>query len=189
MEENIFPSPRSDSPQELSEERRLAYVAITRAKEAIYLTRTRERMLYGRTSPNPPSRFLGEIPKNLLKEEESPRTFAPPRSSYGGYGGYGGYSRPQSGNSYPSYVESRNSTTRASTSSAWRSDTATAAKKSPTSYGVAKLSVGTRVKHPSFGTGTILDARDMGGDVLYQVVFDSGETKKLMATYAKLEKE
>ena len=55
-------------------------------------------------------------------------------------------------------------------------------------FGVEKFAVGTRVKHPSFGIGTIQNARDMGGDVLYEVKFDSGESKRLMATYAKLEK-
>ncbi len=182
MEENLFPSPRSDSPFELSEERRLAYVAVTRAKEAIYITRTRERMLYGRTGSNPPSRFLSEIPKNLIQEESSARTFAPPQ------GGYTPRYGERQGGSYPSYIPPRKDRPTYGTSSAWRSDTAAAAKKTPASYGVSKLAVGTRVKHPTFGTGTIVDARDMGGDVLYQVVFDNGESKKLMATFAKLQK-
>ena len=55
-------------------------------------------------------------------------------------------------------------------------------------YGISKLDAGTRVRHAMFGEGTILSARDMGGDILYEVRFDAGETKKLMATFARLEK-
>jgi DNA helicase-2/ATP-dependent DNA helicase PcrA len=185
MEENLFPSPRSDSDGELSEERRLAYVAVTRAKEAIYITHTSERMLYGRTGSNRISRFVLEIPQDLIKKEGAARTFAPPS---GGYTPRYGQSASQPARSYPSYQESRPSRPSFDSSSAWRSDTATAAKKSPASYGVSKFAVGTRVKHPVFGNGTILDARDMGGDVLYQVAFDNGDTKKLMASFAKLQK-
>ena len=85
MEENIFPGAQSiQSPTEMSEERRLAYVAITRAKEELYILHTRERMLYGRTSANPLSRFVkNEIPAELLDVAAPPRSFAPPRA--GGY--------------------------------------------------------------------------------------------------------
>jgi DNA helicase-2/ATP-dependent DNA helicase PcrA len=55
-------------------------------------------------------------------------------------------------------------------------------------YGISKFAPGTRVRHDMFGTGDILSARDMGGDVLYEVKFDNGQTKKLMATFAKLKK-
>ena len=185
MEENLFPSPRSDSEGELSEERRLAYVAVTRAKEAIYITHTSERMLYGRTGSNRISRFVLEIPQDLIKKEGAARTFAPPS---GGYTPRYGQSTGQSTRSYPSYQETRPSRPGFDSSGAWRSDTATAAKKSPASYGVSKFAPGTRVKHPVFGIGTVLEARDMGGDVLYQVAFDNGDTKKLMATFAKLQK-
>jgi DNA helicase-2/ATP-dependent DNA helicase PcrA len=61
-------------------------------------------------------------------------------------------------------------------------------KKSAQSFGVEKISVGTRIRHALFGDGVILSCRDMGGDVLYEVKFDSGETKRLMATFAKLKK-
>jgi hypothetical protein len=62
------------------------------------------------------------------------------------------------------------------------------AKAGPKSFGVEKLSAGTRVRHTAFGEGTIVFAKDMGGDVLYQVKFDNGLEKKLMATFAKLQK-
>ena len=63
-----------------------------------------------------------------------------------------------------------------------------AAPKSAASFGIARLNPGDRVRHATFGTGTVRSARDMGGDVLYEVAFDNGNVKKLMATYAKLEK-
>ena len=62
------------------------------------------------------------------------------------------------------------------------------AAKGAEGYGVERLAVGTRVVHSMFGEGRILSARDMGGDVLYEVAFESGQTKKLMATFAKLRK-
>ena len=63
-----------------------------------------------------------------------------------------------------------------------------AKKASAASFGVEKFAPGTRVEHSIFGMGTVLSSRDMGGDVLYEVGFDSGVTKKLMATFAKLKK-
>ncbi len=178
MEENLFPGTRSlESPAEMSEERRLAYVAITRAKEALYITHTQDRMMYGRTACNPLSRFVAnEIPKSLLQTEEAPRRFAPPTGgsfrSMGG-GGYTGYTPPRS----------------RPTGYNWQSETVSRSASKPSStYGIEKFPVGTRISHAVFGAGTIREARDMGGDMLYTVSFDSGETKKLMATYAKLKK-
>ena len=83
MEEGIFPHSRSimsDNPEELEEERRLCYVAITRAMEKVFLTRAWKRTLYGRDSYNPPSRFLKEIPEEYLegagvKKKASPHFF------------------------------------------------------------------------------------------------------------------
>ena len=183
MEENIFPGAQSiQSPAEMSEERRLAYVAITRAKEELYILHTRERMLYGRTSANPLSRFVkNEIPAELLDVAAPPRSFAPPRA--GGYlrGGYGqGYQTPSPRRETPAPRRGEGELFR-------RVDTP-AAPKSASSFGVARFSPNTRVRHATFGTGTVRSARDMGGDILYEVAFDSGNVKKLMATYAKLEK-
>ena len=61
-------------------------------------------------------------------------------------------------------------------------------RSTPGSFGITKFEVGTRVKHAMFGEGEIVSARDMGGDVLYEVSFDNGQIKKLMATFAKLKK-
>ncbi len=185
MEENLFPGSRSmESPEEMSEERRLAYVAITRAKEALYMTHTQDRMMYGRTSCNPLSRFVAnEIPKSLIQEEAPPRRFAPPM------GNLGASPYPQRG--YMSYPQKSATAKEMAGQFGWRSDTVASQKAAPKtakSFGVDKFPVGTRVLHSVFGEGTVLDARDMGGDILYQVAFDNGETKKLMATFAKLKK-
>ena len=182
MEENIFPGAQSiQSPAEMSEERRLAYVAITRAKEELYILHTRERMLYGRTNANPLSRFVkNEIPESLLDIAAPPRPFAPPRA--GGYmrGGYGaGYRiEPRRENTPPRRPESELN----------RRVEPVRPQKSAATFGVERFAAGTRVCHATFGNGTVRSARDMGGDVLYEVAFDSGMTKKLMATYAKLRK-
>ena len=77
MEEGIFPSMATIvNPSELSEERRLAYVGITRAKEKLYIVKTRERMLFGSTSHNPQSRFVTEIPSKLVEKTGTERAYA-----------------------------------------------------------------------------------------------------------------
>ena len=184
MEEGIFPGAQSiGSEAEMAEERRLAYVAITRAKEELYILHTRERMLYGRTNANPLSRFVKtEIPESLLDIADPPRSFAPPRA--GGYmhGGYGqGYRTPTprlDGTPAPRRQESE----------LYRRVEPPKPQKNAATFGVVRFAPGTRVRHATFGTGTVRSARDMGGDILYEVAFDSGMTKKLMATYAKLQK-
>ncbi len=186
-EEGIFPSTQHIGEEdEISEERRLAYVAITRAKEKLYITHTKSRMMYGRTNFNPLSRFVKEeIPEKLLSYDRP--TPPPPRKSgyftssynptpkaalnrdfaYSDMGGFGGYRRP----SPPSAARST-----------------AGEKRGAEGFGVERISAGSRVSHMTFGEGTVISSRDMGGDVLYEVKFDMGTTKKLMATYAKLKK-
>ncbi len=175
MEDGIFPSEQNRGDEaEMSEERRLCYVAITRAKERLVITYAKERMMYGRTVYGRLSCFIrNEVPRELI-QNDTPRR-EPPRQS-----AYNTYNRQGAG-----YTETRGSS---ELSRAPKVASTPAKKTGAAGYGVEKLSVGTRVKHPSFGAGTILNARDMGGDVLYEVRFDTGETKRLMATYAKLEK-
>ena len=162
MEDGIFPGMQNilGSADEMEEERRLAYVAITRAKDRLYLLRAKNRMLYGRTSCNPMSRFVEEIPAELIEEEipytpiyeRQPRSYeAPARND----GGFTLFTPP------PSKRE---------------------ATKSPT------LNVGDRVLHLTFGEGEIFSVRPMGSDTLYEVVFDRVGTKKLMGNYARLKK-
>ncbi len=174
MEDGIFPSAQNiGEPSEMSEERRLAYVAITRAKEALYITHARNRMMYGKTGFNPLSRFIkDELPKNLVFED-APRR--PARQSYGTYA-----------SSYNRYNERQNDFAE------FRRSVEISEKKrqraGAAEYGITKFAVGSRVCHDMFGEGTVLSSRDMGGDVLYEVRFDNGQTKKLMATFAKLKK-
>ena len=172
VEDGIFPSQQNiGEPAEMSEERRLMYVAVTRAKEKLYITHAKNRTMYGRTGFNPLSVFVREeLPDSLTVHDEIKK--APPRQSTGYY------NKPRFNFSdispelrRPSDVLSQK-----------------APKRDASSFGVEKFSPGTRVSHAMFGEGKILSARDMGGDVLYEVAFESGQTKKLMATFAKLKK-
>ncbi len=178
MEDGIFPSQTNMSePEQMSEERRLCYVAITRAKEQLFISYAKNRMMYGRTAYGSLSCFIrDEVPEELTVRPK-PRAI-PPRGSVGGayaprrpaaptfaptgvgYGGIG--QKPFGGAPKP--------------------------KADAKSFGVQKFAVGTRVYHTAFGNGEIVFAKDMGGDVLYQVRFDNGVEKKLMATFAKLKK-
>ena len=175
MEDGIFPSEQNrESEMEMSEERRLAYVAITRAKELLYISYAKERMMYGRTLYGRLSGFISdELPIELTTREEQRRE-PPPRRI----------------DNYNTYRETPKS-------AAWVSDelyrrpeinSTRDNKRGAEKFGVEKFSAGDRVVHAMFGNGTIVSSRDMGGDVLYEVSFDNGQTKKLMATFAKLKK-
>ena len=173
VEDGIFPSQQNmGDPDEMSEERRLMYVAITRAKEKLYITHAKNRTMYGRTGFNPLSVFIREELPDTLTVRDGIRK-APPRQS-------------------PSYAPQQQRFSRESAPTELRRPPdifPSAQKKSgASSYGIEKFRPGTRVSHSVFGAGVISSARDMGGDVLYEVAFDSGITKKLMATYAKLVK-
>lgn len=164
MEEGIFPSMQSitATSAEVEEERRLAYVAITRAKKELFIVHTNQRMLYGRTQFNPESRFLKEIPEELISREKSP------------------YDKPKK--SVYSYADSNYKPTY---------DTLTISAKPKVPMSTSKKEVfeaGDRVFHATFGEGDIISVKKMGADWLYEVVFDKVGTKKLMATYAKLKK-
>ena len=174
MEEGIFPSQQNfGEPSELSEERRLAYVAITRAKEKLYLTHARERMMYGKTTINRLSRFVTpEIPSHIIEEEKNRRV--PPRISP--------YQRIQREESRPEYDLSE---LRRAADIKPRQPIQER-KRTAESFGVTRFAPGTRVMHTMFGVGSIISARDLGGDVLYEVEFVTAGRKKLMATFAKL---
>lgn len=184
MEENIFPGMQSIyNPDDIEEERRLAYVGITRAKEQLYLLNAQQRMLFGSTSRNPPSRFLGEIPGELLNDR-STVTFQMSVPQQGGnaygekgsrsfmnFGGFSSGTRPVQ--QAPSTVSARANT---------------AAK---TSGGAADLDfkAGDTVLHKTFGTGVVLQTQAMGNDLLLEIAFDKAGTKKLMAKFARLTKQ
>ena len=172
MEDGIFPSDQNrDQPEEMSEERRLAYVAITRAKEKLFISYARSRMMYGRTMYGTLSCFIrNELPESYIQRVQPKRI--PPRQTY-----QQGYYKPRSESYRSGYTELDRRPSSMSNG---------AKTKGASSFGVEKLAPGTRVSHANFGTGVILSSRDFGGDVLYEVRFDNGQVKKLMATFAKL---
>lgn len=180
MEEGIFPGIQTimNEPENMEEERRLAYVAITRAKRKLYISRAAERMLYGQTSRNRISRFAEEIPAKLV-EEKGDRIMAPRATSIGtpSYSG-----RANSGFTRPSSSAGRFNApvSRTAGSSATKH---TAPVKSAQSY-----AVGDAVEHKAYGAGVIVSAKPMGNDTMLEVAFDKVGTKKLMANYAKLKK-
>lgn len=161
MEDGIFPGMQSiTDASEMEEERRLAYVAITRAKEELYIFRARERITYGKTQYNPESQFLKEIPESLRVTVGEQRPGTTPASRTAHKPTFGGDSYATKYGGIP--------------------------KK--TAAPTVLLAAGDRVRHPMFGEGLILSANKMGADTLYEVAFDTVGTKKLMATFAKLTK-
>jgi len=162
MEEGLFPGMRSIMEQtELDEERRLAYVAITRARKKLTITHTKERLIYGRTGHNPRSRFVDEIPAECLEHiDETPKNTQ-----------HYVYTRPAAS-------QNASFTSRSSAYSYTQ-----AGKTLPKTKA---FNVGDRVSHLTFGTGVISAVTPMGGDVLYDVEFDSAGHKRLMGSYARL---
>ena len=169
MEDGIFPSDRNiGNDAEMSEERRLAYVAITRAKEKLYISYAKERTMYGRFGTGMLSCFIRkELPMSLVERDRPSYSGSTPsfgrNNSFGGWNsGYGRSSAPQKKTSSPT-----------ASSGAGR-------------FGVKMLPVGSVVLHQIFGEGVILSAKDISGDVLYEVDFGAAGKKKLLATYARL---
>lgn len=174
MEEGIFPGFQSIyNPGDVEEERRLAYVGITRAKEKLYFTNARSRLLFGSTSFNAPSRFIKEIPDELIDQTGVSSVGAGrksfysddenDRSSFGYFSSYSGGKNINRGFS-ARYAE----------------------PKKPASN--VSYSIGDTVKHKIFGTGVVLSIQPVANDTLLEIAFDKAGTKKLMANYAKLTK-
>jgi len=163
MEEGIFPGNQAVySNEELEEERRLAYVGITRAKEKLYLINAQQRMLYGTTSRNNPSRFIREIPMSVT-EDVSTSTYKMTSSKFGS-----------------NKIGAATASSAVSHKFGQAGNTASKPK--------ADYKVGDTVVHKTFGTGTILTMQPMGNDILMEVAFDKAGTKKMMANFARLEK-
>ena len=174
LEENIFPGSQSiyGGESEIEEERRLMYVAITRAKQELTITNATTRMVFGRTDRNFPSRFLKEIPNEFCNVKAA--YTRPVSSSFGGSafdGGYGSYAPT-------SKYGQRNSSI--SIGGGY-----SAAKSTPSAAAV-NYSAGQRVEHKTFGEGMILSVSPMGNDSMLEIAFDKVGTKKIMAAYAKL---
>ena len=183
MEEGIFPGNRAISDEEeLEEERRLCYVAMTRAKEKLTLTNARQRMLFGRTTPNAPSRFLNEIPEeniNWLSKPSAERhsrfdeDYADGYGSFGrssGFGGYGGYGSRSAADGFSGAPAHQTRT----------KSVPSAAEKKQVSKLALPLAAGDQVNHKTFGDGMVISVTPMGGDALLEVAFEQVGTKKLM---------
>ena len=156
FEDGLFPGMRAiGDHEEMEEERRLCYVAITRAKENLYITHAGQRMLYGRTNAALPSRFLREIPEDLIVKK-------------------GGYHR----NAYT--AQPRAAYTPVKSVGAQYS----AALSAPEKHTYLEPNRGDMVMHTAFGRGLVLSVIKMGGDALLEIAFDQIGTKKLMAKTA-----
>lgn len=176
MEDGIFPSIRSIGEEsEMEEERRLCYVALTRAKRHLILTAAKQRMLYGRTSSNTISRFVDEIPeKHIDKPEERP-TYS---GRYDSDDIFGYDERPRYGYYQERRASSPKPVSRPAAKPAAPKPITPAAKKP-----LMELKPGDRIVHRSFGAGEVKSVTPMPGDALVTVAFDSaGEKKMLLKT-------
>ncbi|MGW2208377.1 DNA helicase PcrA [Streptomyces sp. NPDC001781] len=168
MEDGVFPHMRAlNQTKELEEERRLAYVGITRARERLYLTRASLRSAWGQPSYNPPSRFLEEIPATHLQWKRTGASAAP---SFG---------------KAASSVASALSSSRSRSSAAGASGFATRrAGEKP----VVSLAIGDRVTHDQFGLGTVVAVAGKGDKAQATIDFGGGNAKRLLLRYAPVEK-
>ena len=169
MEDGLFPGNRAmGEPEEMEEERRLCYVAMTRAKEKLTLTNARQRMLFGRTTPCMPSRFLKEIP------EENMEWLGKPEPQQAASHWEGEWQRPAAASQVRTRREEPVRSTTAPSAPSVR------ARSAAPSAPLMQLRAGDSVRHNAFGDGMVLSVRPMGGDALVEVAFDKIGTKKLM---------
>lgn len=163
-EEGIFPGIKAiGESDEMEEERRLCYVAITRAKKLLYLSCARQRMLFGRTTANRVSRFVDEIPEEHIEKRGIPK----------GYG-YSERSRVQDEFAFRAPAQSA------------KKPVAPPSAPKPVKPEKPQFSVGDRVRHKAFGDGVMSKMTPMGNDYLIEIEFDSGTSKKLMLRAAAL---
>lgn len=180
MEEGVFPGNRAMGEQEeMEEERRLCYVAMTRAREKLVMTNARQRMLFGRTEPRMPSRFLEEIPEENMQWLSKPQPKAADWTDDGELGGYGFASGSyRAGARRDTYSEGAYP---ASAAGKPRPNVVGSARRASVAAGSAmKLEPGQQIRHSAFGEGMVISVRPMGGDALVEVAFDKVGTKKLM---------
>ena len=165
MEETIFPGIRAiGEPEEMEEERRLCYVAITRAMKELYLVCARQRMLFGRTTSNKVSRFVDEIPESCIEKKNIPR-------------GYGFHERREE----PGFTHKA-----PAPKAPVHAPVAPTQKKTAPA---ATFAVGDRVRHKAFGLGQLVKMTPMGGDFLIEVEFEKIGVKKLMLRVAAMNME
>lgn len=183
MEHGLFPHQRSATdPKELAEERRLAYVGLTRARKRLYLTRSEVRSMWGQSQYNPASQFIEEIPAELVewKREGSNR-------QSGGWGSGASIGSSRYGGSFWGAGTSRGA--EASPSAGFNADVPAAIAKNRVQpqKEIVAVSVGDKVNHTSFGNGTVLAVEGAGDKTVAKVKFDIGE-KRLLLRYAPLTK-
>ena len=185
MEDGVFPHVRAlGDPSELEEERRLAYVGITRAMQKLHLTSAWSRMMHGQTQYNPPSRFLDEIPSELINEIGGTRMLRSRRDRSGGgrtYGGGGGSEIP-TGRTFGGGGRDSHSDDVV--------ESALAAANRPTPSGAESigLKVGDDVRHSQWGEGVIVEIDGVGDKAEASVHFPSVGPKRLLLSWAPLEK-
>ena len=164
LDDGIFPSSRSfDSEADMEEERRLAYVAITRAKERLYLTNASQRMLFGQTQRNVTSRFMREIDPSLIEKHDHAAAM-----------------RKQLGESDKTLTEVHSTSLQQQLA---RNKSRSVGAKTSETY-----TAGERVSHNIFGEGPIVSVKPMANDSMLEIAFEKVGTKKIMANYAKLKK-
>ena len=191
LEDGGFPHSRSfENPQELSEERRLAYVGLTRARQRLLVTRAETRSMWGQPQYNPPSRFLSEIPENLINWENT-GSFSGGFSGGFGSGGFGsgGYSSGYSSGSR-GFGSSRSSGSGSRSRSSASSSTPVAGfpNRIRPNREVISVEVGEKVSHESFGLGTVTEVNGSGDKTVAVVDFGSAGSKRLLLRYAPIEK-
>ncbi len=174
-EENLFPSSRGDeeNPDDIEEERRLAYVGMTRAREKLWMTHTKIRRVWGQEQMNPPSRFLKEIPKELTEFTSAVFAGQTPRfAGAGRFGSAGGYGKQ----TYDEFAQTSYSDEFSQEESVFQVHKASGYEK------------GQRVRHPTFGPGSIFATEGSGDELKISVLFQDNTVKKFVAKYARLER-
>ena len=211
MEEGIFPGYKSiGEPQELEEERRLFYVGITRAKRFLFLTCAKRRTIFGSTSYNPISRFVKEIPEELLEGYEE--TISPKKQEFNdsSYKWEYGFEKSESkvktynvdsykvpvgagakgiGNTFNGNSSTTGKISESNNSYAFRTAESflNSLNNKSNNVDVTKYEAGQRVYHKKFGEGTINKVEPEGDDMKVDISFDKSGNKRLMAKYAGLE--
>lgn len=175
LEENVFPHARSRENDDVEEERRLCYVAITRARERLYLSRALQRLQQGVPQSNPPSRFLEEIPDALLEVS--------------GAGSLGFFDAPESRSRERGWGAFSYGS---SAARAWaRRPAGSAVLPRPSDIPPAEdgYSIGVAVRHPMFGRGTVLEREGSGANLKLTIQFTGYGTKRILPAYTELQRE
>jgi DNA helicase II / ATP-dependent DNA helicase PcrA len=186
MEEGLFPHSRSaEDADELEEERRLCYVGMTRARKKLCLGSANRRRFYGEYRPSAPSRFIDEVPSELLEREEPAGSSSYQQTLWGGRrpggGGYG------PGGGYGGYRDTSSQPFRRPPTKVREQQPSYSYEDEDQSRTAGRLEAGARVRHEKFGVGTVISVEAMDADMKVVVRFPAVGAKRLLAKYAKLE--